>query len=272
MSGKRISRRKRQRRVNSTKPSRSALVAKKIFIVFIFLLSQLLFYHSDFFKIKDITVHGNRRVSDQKILQTANIPIGKNVIPLSFETFRKQVKTIHWVKDARIEWSPSGRINIYIKEREPVVLVRQNGKPGEWFAADQNGVVLYKAGEEEIDNYPRLVVNEPVHLQKKVDPDKIKTVQNIHPWIKGEVREKTRFYMVDEQQGVVIISRRMGRLFKIKVGKVENMKQKMKVLEAFLNLINREKKEVDYIDLRHRVPVISVPEDKKQDKEGAQEN
>jgi len=237
-------------------PVPSALLAKKIFIILIFLLAQYLFYYSDFFKLKEIKIFGNSRVSDRKIIQTASIPFEHNVITLPLAKFRSRLISIHWIKGVKIKWALPGQISIFVEERTPILLARKNGVPNKWYAIDEEGMPLYKARKQEIPSFPRLVVDEDIKVGSKISPEKVRTAKKIDSWISANLKKNIQYYLVDNAGKVVIRAERKGHPYKIKVGPVENMSHKMDVLGAFLELIEQNNTRVKYIDIRSNYPVM----------------
>lgn len=256
----RVSRKRPSSKVKlSLEPSKSALTAKKIFIVLIFLMAQFLFYYSDFFRIKEIRILGNSRVSDNLIIQTANIPLDHNVLTLPLKQFRDRLTSIHWIKEVKIERVLPGQIFIHVHERVPVVLARENGTPDTWYAVDEQGVALYKANQKDRSGFPRLVVDDAIEVGKTIPPEKVKAAKEMDSWISSNLKKNVDYFLVDNQEEVVIEAHREGAPLKIKVGKLENMAHKMDVLGAFLELIEERKAKVKYIDIRSNYPVM-MPE------------
>lgn len=241
-------------------PSPSALLAKKVFIIVFFLIAQILFYYSDFFKLKKIQIYGIQRVSKEEILQTANIPLGRNIITLPLSQIQRQIKTIHWIKDVKVKWALPGIINIYVTERIPEILIRQNGKPKYWYASDKNGIILYKASNKELSLFPRLVVEDEVEVEKKVPKEKVKIALSLDKNILPKIKKKVAYYMVDDRHNAYIFLRRKNSsLLKVKVGDLKKIKRKMEVLDALLDIVNEKKLNPLYIDVRYDLPVISTP-------------
>jgi len=244
------------KRARHKRPSRSAMVVRKVFIVCLFALSQLLFYYSDFFKLRYVYVHGNTRVPQKTIIETANIPMEQNIVTLPLAEFRKRLDTIHWLSDVKIKWNVPGRVDIYVVERTPTILVRRMSKPSQWYTCDDEGMVLQKAVPRDKKRYPLLVIEDKIEISKKIPADKVKTARKLDPQVPDEIKKNALYYYVDERLESIIFCREEGRLYKIKIGKIENIEHKMKVLMALMNLIKDRGVEVEYIDVRFDEPVF----------------
>lgn len=241
--------------------ARSAIIAKQVFLVIVFLLAQVLFYYSDFFKLKYVTVHGCSRIPEDEIIRTVNIPLDRNVVTIELDPYKEKLGDLHWVKDAKLKRNLPGRVDIYIEERTPILLARQMNRPSEWYAVDDQGMVLKRAKPGEKNSFPRIVVEDKIEIGKKIPMDKVKTAKDLDPWISVDLKKKLLYYYIDERLQVIVFCKRRGRIFKIKLGKVEQMNHKMDILGAFIELIDDKQVDVKYIDLRPKDPVM-MPVDK----------
>lgn len=248
--------------------SRSALIAKKLFIVTIFIIGQLMFYYSDFFKVKEIKITGNSRISDSKIIQTANIPLEHNLVTLPLSKFRQRLASIHWIKDVSVKWVLPGQVNIIVIERVPVALVRDSASnpPDLWYVADDEGMILYQAKPGEHKNYPRLVTDVKLEVGQAIGSAPIKAAREMDNWISADLKRDVVNYLVDKRGEVTIDTKRKGQNYQIMVGTMENMNHKMDVLGAVLELVDQGKTRVKYIDVRSSYPVV-MPLDYKEPKE-----
>ncbi|MCD4785770.1 MAG: FtsQ-type POTRA domain-containing protein [Candidatus Eremiobacteraeota bacterium] len=245
-----------KKRARHKRPSRSAMVVRKVFIISLFVLSQLLFYYSDFFKLRHVYVHGNTRVTQKTIIDTAKIPMEQNIVTLPLNEFCKRLYAIHWFSHVKVKWNVPGRVDIYVVERTPAILVRRMNKPSQWYACDDEGMVLQKASPREKKRYPLLVIEDEIKVGKKIPAEKIKTARKLDPWVPEEIKKNAIYYYVDERLEAIIFCRKNGRVFKIKLGKIENIEHKMKVLMALSNLIEDKGIKAEYFDVRFKEPVF----------------
>jgi cell division protein FtsQ len=251
------------RRLPSHKPSPSAVLAKKIFIVFLFLIAQTLFYYSDFFKLQHIKVYGNRMVSSDKILQVADIPMDHNIVTLPMNLFEKNLTgKIHWIKTVKVRWALPGKVNIYVIERTPCILVKQNGSADQWFTCDEKGMVLYEAPSEDQSKFPRLIINGNLAIGKLISENDISSALTLYKELPEIIKNDVNAFLVEENGEVIILAQRLEKPFKIKVGKVKNLKPKMERLSAIISMINEKSIAFEYIDLRFNEPVILPISDK----------
>ena len=241
----------------------SSRTGKKIFLVIIFLAAQLMFFYSDFFKLKEIKVVGNHRVSAEEIIKTANIPVDRNIVTLPLDESKKKLDVIHWLKDVNIRWYVPGQVAIYVEEREPVILVRNINQPSVWYTADDLGMILDKAKLSEKNRYPRMTVEDDLEIGKQIEADKVKSIKELEPLISEKLRKNLLYYFIDERLEVVMFFMEKGKVYKIKFGKVRNSNQKLKTLNALLDLVKDKGVKVEYIDVRFREPILKPVESQK---------
>jgi cell division septal protein FtsQ len=241
------------------KPSPSAIMAKKIFIFTIFLLAQVLFYHSDFFKLQEIKIQGNNKISNDVILQTAGIPSDQNIITLPLKKFQEKLGTIHWIKNVKLNWTLPGTIHITVEERSPVILCRRNGEPDNWFALDEEGMILYQP-EEDLYPFPRLVIDHSLETGKMIRTSKIESVRIVNNHIPEDIRKHVEYYLVDDMDEVTVQLNKNNKPYKIKIGKAEELKRKIESLKAITRLIEEQNLSIKYLDVRYREATI-LPED-----------
>jgi cell division septal protein FtsQ len=333
-----------KKKKSSGRTEKSAILVRQVFILVIFLLAQALFYYSDFFKLKTIKIYGNNKVTESEIISAAGIPLDHNVVTLPLAAFRKNLDKIYWIKDVKIKWNLPGRVDIFVEERTPFLVVKQmseaqiiafsnkvfpsSGVPGltgtvpepsatgspspspspsstalpsplasstsvlsaatpspspssadgqeeqasdkeaiaiaaglsPFYAVDEEGVVLYKAEKEEYPRFSRLIIEDSPEIGKKIPEEKVKAIKELENWVSVDMKKQVAFYSVDDRMQAVAYVLKNNRLLKIKIGKIENMNHKMEVLAAITELINQNNKEVEYIDLRFKEPVIKLVE------------
>ncbi|MBI5599897.1 MAG: FtsQ-type POTRA domain-containing protein [Deltaproteobacteria bacterium] len=100
---------------------------------------------SPYLRVRTIVVRGAQRVSGDEVKRLSGVYVGKGILSVSPTEAEGAVKTHPFVEDARLTRRLPGEIDIDIKEREPVAVVRLNGL----FVMDGNGVFFkeYSAGD-----------------------------------------------------------------------------------------------------------------------------
>ncbi len=245
-----------RKRSSSGRLPYSGRMLRKIFLILIFAAAQLMFFYSDFFKLKEIRVYGNNRVSAAEIIKTANIPADRNIVTLPLNDSKKRLGGIHWLKDSNIRWSVPGQVNIFVEERIPAILTSNLKNPSDWYACDDQGMVLYKAKPHELGRFAKMVIEEDIEIGKNITPDKVMTIKDINSQITDEMRKNIQYFFVDERMEITIFLTENEKNYKIKFGKVRDVPQKLKTMNAILDLVKEKGVEVEYIDVRFREPIL----------------
>ena len=245
-----------KKRSSSGRVAYSGRMFRKVFLILIFLLAQLMFFYSDFFKLKEIRVYGNNRVSAEEIIKTANIPVDRNIVTLPLGDSKKRLEGIHWLKDTNLRWSVPGQVAIYVEERIPAMLASNLKKPSDWYVCDDQGMVLYKAKPHELGRFAKMVIEEDIEIGKAVTPDKVLTIKDINSQLSDELRKNVRYYFVDERLEITLFFQEEEKKYKIKFGKIRDVQQKLKTMNAILDLVKEKGVKVEYIDVRFREPIL----------------
>jgi len=106
-------------------------VAGSIVLLIFFVLKGL--------TIKQITIIGNKHLSNENIKAIMQINEGKSIIYPSSRTLSERLMKTPWVKDAVIRKDLSGTLTVFIKESFPVAISFFNEKA---YLIDYDGVVL----------------------------------------------------------------------------------------------------------------------------------
>lgn len=89
--------------------------------------------------VQDIRVGGNHYTNADDIAMVSGIAEGANVDSLDYLEILDNVETLPYVKQAFVEVSSSGRVHLRVTEREPIMLLLDNGNR---FYVDADGVRL----------------------------------------------------------------------------------------------------------------------------------
>lgn len=79
------------------------------------------------FNVKYVMVRGNTVVSDEAIINAANIPMGENVFGVSMRRVRDNVQTIGSIKTAKAKRALPSGIIITVEESAPIVYIYDHG-------------------------------------------------------------------------------------------------------------------------------------------------
>lgn len=201
-------------------------------------------------------MYGNNRVSAEEIIKTANIPVDRNIVTLPLEDSKKKLGEIHWLKNTSLRWSVPGQVAIYVEERIPTLLTGNLKNPSDWYVCDDQGMILYKAKPHETGRFAKMIIEEDIVVAKNVTTDKVMTVKDISSQLSDDIRKQIEYYFVDERLEVILFINDNEKKYKIKFGKVRDVPQKIKTMNAILELVKEKGVKVEYIDVRFREPIL----------------
>ncbi len=245
-------------KVQKGKRTQATPVAKKIFLLTIFVIAQVIFINSDFFKLRSIEITGIDRVSHKEILDTACLPWGANVMFLDVDLFTSKIRKMLWIKQVKLNKTYPGGMHIDIRERIPVVKVAGEKQPERWFTVDDEGVVLAEVPRDDGKGLPHLVVTEPVQVGGLIERSKVENITKFYTWLSPDMNKKIKDFMIAEDFLISFHYLLPDHVIEVKLGKLEDMNTKIEVFQKILTQMEGKSKELEYIDLRYKEPVVKM--------------
>jgi len=95
-----------------------------------------------YFQIKEIQVEGREKLSEETILEWANIPLYKSIFQLNPEAVKKRISSKPKVKKVIIKRLLPSKVLIHVEERKPYAYLIYKKV---LFEVDEDGVVIGKA-------------------------------------------------------------------------------------------------------------------------------
>jgi hypothetical protein len=111
------------------------------------------------FRVRSVSVSGERLLGRQLVLQTAAVPAG-SVFTVDGDAVRARVMRLAWVRDATVTTELPGGVRIVVDERAPLLRLRRGGR--DTLLAD-NGATLRWRGPP-----PRALRSLPVLLDERI--------------------------------------------------------------------------------------------------------
>lgn len=229
-------------------------LARKVSLVALFLLGQGLFLFSHVFRLGDVAVHGNQRLSDQAILRHAALVPGTYLWTLSPKRIVGRLHGLREIRSATVSMALPGRVTLEVRERQAVVLVRQSEGTGPWFEVDAEGVVLGPAASQVA--VPRLKLKTLDTTRGVIDPTPILLTLKARPWLEPNLPAPAEGYLVDDAREVSVETRLLDTPLLVRVGPLQNMDYKMHVLRALVERLKTERRPALVLDLRYSSPVV----------------
>ena len=131
---------KSQAKKNRRRKKRAA--AAFVFILLVALITAAVLSLTVFFKISDIKVSGNLSYTQQEIIDSADISLGKNIFLVSEKTVsQKLMKKLPLVDEVKIKRTLPDKLEIIITETKEEIVFSCGGK---YYSANTSGKIIKK--------------------------------------------------------------------------------------------------------------------------------
>jgi len=98
---------------------------------------------SDIFRLTEVSVSGNHMVSRHQLIEKSGLRQGMNLLGFDVRGAQDRLRQFAWVEQADLHVAWPSRVEIRIRERHPLALVRLGGKEkGSLFYLDRTGYVF----------------------------------------------------------------------------------------------------------------------------------
>ncbi len=231
--------------------------ARQVFLALLFLLAQFVFIRGDLFKVQTVSVTGQKHISQKAILERCGLKSGEFLWTMSPHQVEMELSRLPQIRTSHVSYGLPGRVSIAITERQPVMQVATRGSRLEWFAVDEDGVIL-RSLPTGSNRLPRLVVDEPVLAGTHLDANTLWTVSKTVTQVGKVMPEAVWYYYVDDRGGVTIKTAVARTPLEVHLGPLERMDYKVRILGALLDKLSKEKQKVLSVDLRFASPVVKL--------------
>ena len=116
-----------------------------VFVSLLFVFSYDFLTQCDYFKAEELMVNGTHRLTQNQVLQQANIATGVNIFSVNLSKVRKRLLANSWIEDAEVRRELPTGINIRIKEQEPLAVLDLGRK----FIINAHGEIFKEMDKED---------------------------------------------------------------------------------------------------------------------------
>ena len=238
---------------------------RKIFVLFLFITAQFIFFFSDSFRLKEIEITGMNNLKGEDVISACSIPWGEYLWKINTSSIHDRLVTINWVKSSKIKKSFPTTIRIDISERQPVVAIAEKNDKIKWYGVDLDGRVLLALTDTEASKIPKLMTDEKIILNSLTDKNKINALLIFSKLLPADIRNKISIYNIDSGGYISFLYSADKKTFEVRFGNIPNnndsqvsneIKEKMDILSAMLSQLKTRISMIDYIDLRYSEPVV----------------
>lgn len=230
-------------------------------VLFVILFSSAIVWilSLPFWHIKEIIISGNSIVPQQQILDKAKVPLKENIFFMNYKEIKRRIKKIPQIKNASVSGRIPNYLVIKIEERKPFCVFIIGKK---YLIADDEGYIINSDIDHKsivhgplssnIPNASNLPVvlglpKESIIDDKKISLFVMEAVQKSFK-ILSALLKKSKFEI--EMKNADNINILIDDIFKIKLGNLENIDQKLKVISTLLKNPSAKDHNIEYIDVR----------------------
>ncbi|MBI2251945.1 MAG: FtsQ-type POTRA domain-containing protein [Armatimonadetes bacterium] len=234
---------------------KTTLGTRKAFILTIFILAQVIFFYSPFFRLEKVEIIGNQFLTRDAILQFYKFPLGEHFFKLKLEKVKAQLDKLFWIKEVNLSWHFPGKLALRIVERHPAFLVLKENS-NQYFIASSDGMIL-KTGRSE-DSFPKIVLEDEIKLGKIINLECIKGVSVCLDKLPVDFKNKIDYFKFNRNFEISIISKFPDKSLEIKLGTLDNIEEKLAALKELFLITENNKVIPRYIDLRFKEAIIKI--------------
>jgi len=206
------------------------------------------FYHSDYFKVKNIDVQDNEHYKDEEVTILIPEVIGANLFDINKKVVEDTIaEELNWVKDAELSKIFPNRIVVKLIERRPDLIILYRD---EYFLMDSEGVILDKIEMGDLDTFGDLIivknaVSHGINIGEKIAQKNVLSCADIYKAMDSQMRRVIKEARIEGNvSGDIVFETYDGK--EIIFGSGSEVIKKIEILKQLL------KEETDYtiIDLR----------------------
>lgn len=130
---------------NNTNKKHSFRVLRFTFLLAIIIVCAYVLFTDTKFNLTDIKVKGNTKYSEDEIIQSSNLKIGKNVFKQLLSSKNRQIN-LSYIAKVNLSYSIPSTITIKVKERYPEYIAKDKDS-GKYYIIDNDGYILEETNE-----------------------------------------------------------------------------------------------------------------------------
>ncbi|MDD2554012.1 MAG: FtsQ-type POTRA domain-containing protein [Desulfotomaculaceae bacterium] len=221
-------------------------VMESVVFVIIVLAAGFILLSSPVFEVRQVLVQGNYFLSEEKILDVADIGLDVNIFKLKMADVKSNLKQLPMIKDTQVTRSLPSSVVITVAERVPLGLL----PAAEGFIqVDEESIYLARAGA----GTPGLPVItgvevEPAGPGQVLSSERLSSALNVIKDLPAGFTANLTEIHVDED-GQIIIYTTEG--YQCRLGLPQEIQEKGEILQQVLLELRKQGAKINYIDLSY---------------------
>jgi cell division protein FtsQ len=217
----------------------------------------------DYFKAAEITVHGEKRLSEQAVLELAELEDEVNILSVNLSMIRKRLVAAPWIQSAAVRRELPSRLSISVKEHEPLALL----DVGRLFLINTAGEIFKEAEPMEMTGLPVISGMDYVDW-KRTDGPETKVFKAVMAFLDLQEKKPSLFsdravreIRVDPEMGLSV--RLSDPVVRLELG-FDAYERKLKRIRRILAHVeaNERLPAVEALDAHNPKRIIATPADR----------
>lgn len=234
-----------------------------LILFFIFILAQVIFFGSQYFTLKKVTVQGNKYIGNEELMAAANLELGVNAFLFPAKKAEARLKALPRIKSAKVKISLPSCVSIVVVERTPFLMVTNDSSDTTWYGADDEGVVIEKNPVEKMKDLPILIVGRDIKVGDRIPPEYLTIYSGLLSKMFAEEVEQISWVRIDPEEGLSYnYSDIDGNDRVVRLGDLSGIDQKFRILRKYIELEGKkdvnDREQIEMIDLAHDPPVVKL--------------
>jgi len=230
-----------------------------------FIFCHDIIIQSSYFKVTDLEVTGNNRLSFQEVLDTARISTDTNALRVNLPLAKKYLSAHPWIAEVEITRVLPGKLTIAVKEHQPLAILDLGRK----FLVDLEGRIFKEVSDADAVNVPIIEGMDFTDLDTN-DLHKSTHYESVLQLL--EMRKSPacilsniplRSIRLDREEGITISTVGPVQTFNINTVKIgyQDFSEKFVRLEKIIAYFKNNKyiPGIDWVDLRQMNRVVISP-------------
>lgn len=211
-----------------------------------------------YFRISDLTVEGNHRVSAAAIIESLGLASDASILEIDLRALAVAILRNPWIKTARVSRRLPATLQVHVSERVPHAVVVADRA----YLVSEDGLILQEASPAEMSDLPllRLYADHPLGTGEQIDPARIeqgaRLWQRFHQGALGADVQALEIQLKGDGSYHVLLGPGLPSLY---FGEGDDVQRQLDRLARVLELRRASLRALEYADLRFADKVIVKP-------------
>lgn len=227
-------------------------------VIFLLITCAILsmFVYFPFFTLTNINLKGANYITVEDILKIGNIYMGEPLFELETDTIATRLSNDLRIEEVSVRRSLPHTLDITIKERQPIAtIVCDYG----YLDLDRSGKILDSYKNLKTMQIPMITgaMVRDKYIGDDVDDKLVKIILDFLQKINADTINKLSEIAIISEDYIVAYTN-TERSVQIRIGKLERLDEKARLVEDFLKNLDSNPNPIEYIDFNYTAPFIKL--------------